>query len=252
MNDAIYQKNPANSMKEVGFSIINWDAWAPGVVNHDQWKEWAKDKISISADYSTTPPIDNIQPMQARRLSNLTKMSLKVALACTKKGENIESVFASRYGEWTQTLKLLRSISDKEDVSPAGFSMSVHNTAGGIYSIINENTAAYSAIAGCSATFEAALIEALGRLQTQKNVLLVVAEEAIPPIYEGIFPEPVVPYAVGLLLCSKDDPRAIAKFSVKPASNNTESPHALDFLKYFLKRDVKDPIKMPLFEICHA
>jgi hypothetical protein len=251
MNDAIYQNIPTNSMKEVGFSIINWDAWAPGLVSHADWQAWAEGNKTISEDYSTAPPTDNIPPMQARRLSNLTKMSLKVALSCTKKGENIESIFASRYGEWNQTLKLLRSISDKEDVSPAGFSMSVHNTAGGIYSIINENTAAYTAIAACSATFEAVLVEAFGRLQTQKYVLVVVAEEAVPPIYEGIFPESFTPFALGLLLCSKSDEQAIAKFNVKPGGGNSGAANALDFIKWFLKQDAS-PIKFPLFEICHA
>jgi hypothetical protein len=238
-------------MKEVCFSIINWDAWAPNLISHTDWQDWAVGKKLPGDDYSAQIPTGNIPPMQLRRLSNLTKMSLKVALECTHEGENVESIFASRYGEWTQTLKLLQSISSNEEVSPAGFSMSVHNTAAGIYSILAKNTESYTAIAGCSATFAATMLEAIGRLQTQKHVLVVIAEEAIPEIYSKLFPKSIMPYAIGLLIGRQDDPKSIATFKINFGSNKTNDIEALDFLKWLLQKNAPI-IKLPLFEISHA
>ncbi len=239
-------------MKEACFSIINWNAWAPGLESAACWQEWSNGNKSISDDYSLSPVLNNIPVMQTRRLSNLTKMSLKVALESGNGYEQLESVFASRYGEWEQTVKLLRSISSKEETSPAGFSMSVHNTAGGIYSILSKNTAAYTALASCSATFDSALVEALGRLQTQDYVLMVIAEEAMPAIYEGIFPKPIEPYAIAFLLGKKDNKKAIGKFSLTQTKKRSEHIEALDFLKWFIGKKQPAKINSSFFEIKHV
>ena len=130
-------------MKEIDFNIINWSAWAPGLENKEDWTNWASGQKSFSNDQELSPTIDFIPSIQRRRLSLLTKMSLKTAFECSKTYGNFESVFASRYGEIGQTLKLLKSINQKEDLSPAGFSLSVHNTAAGINSVINKNTKSY-------------------------------------------------------------------------------------------------------------
>jgi hypothetical protein len=239
-----------NLMDEFAFSIIKWSAWAPGITTHEDFQQWAQGEKPISGDILSSPAIDKIPPLQRRRLSQLTKISLNVALNCTDKGEDIQSVFASRYGEWGQTLGLLESIAHGEDISPAGFSMSVHNTAAGIYSIINKNTAAYTAISGIDMTFDTALIETLGRLNGQENVLLVIAEEHVPDIYKNLFQKNMLPFGLGLLVGHEDSPGAIAKFSIKFQNNNLPSIHALDFLKFFLHD--KGRVKSKLFEVKYA
>ena len=175
-------------MKEINFSIINWSAWTPGLDNKKDWQDWANNQKCISTDKLMSPIIDFIPQIQRRRLSQLTKMSLKTAFECSEGYNNIESVFASRYGELSQTLKLLKSIFNKEDLSPAGFSLSVHNTAAGLYSVIDKNTKPYTAIAAGEITFEAAFLEALGRLQYQEYILLVVSEEYVTEMQDKLMP----------------------------------------------------------------
>jgi len=214
-------------MKEINFSIINWSAWAPGLETIDDWTEWALNKKSISDDFTLSPNIDFIDAMQRRRLSQLTKMALKTSHDCLQNHENnIESVFASRYGELKQTIKLLKAISDKTEVSPAGFSLSVHNSAAGINSIITKNTAAYTAIAASEMTFEMAFIEALGRLQNQEKILLVVGEEYVKEIIEA-----GAPFTVALLLAKNDGQKISATFGEKKLQHENS---ALSFLKWLI------------------
>lgn len=216
---------------KTGFNILNWAAWAPGLNTKNDWEDWALGKKAILDDPLLTPDISFLPSMYRRRLSLLTKMTLKVAFECNQ-DNTIESVFASRFGEWQQTARLLKNIVDNEELSPAGFSLSVHNTAAGLYSLINKNTNSYTAISAVDATFDAAIIEALGRLQNQQPVLLVLAEENIPQLYQGNFPLQVVPFAIAFLLVP-----GLITVNAKEKSA-TETPFtedlALSFLKWFL------------------
>lgn len=231
-------------MKEIGFNILSWSAFAPGLENEEDFYNWTNDKKSILDDFSLAPKVDFLPPIQRRRLSQLTKMSLKVAYDCSKNLQNIESIFASRYGELSQTIRLLKSIENKEEFSPAGFSLSVHNTASGLYSINNKNNAPYTAIAASEFTFEAALIEAVGRLQAQKNILLVVAEEYV----EEISPDKKsshIPFALAILLENGNKIKLTKNQSIKNISSKNM---ALDFIKWFLKNE-KTPFFGNLYQV---
>jgi hypothetical protein len=96
-------------------------------------------------------------------------------------------VFASRQGDVARALLLLRQLANGETMSPASFSMSVHNALGALYSIANAYTEPYTAIAAGENTVEAAFMEALGQLADGvPDVLLVYYDEPLPPPY-GIF-----------------------------------------------------------------
>lgn len=221
---------------QINFSIKNWAAFAPGLENQEDWRLWALNKKDISKDFTALPNIDFIPPMQRRRLSQLTKMALKTAFDCNQNQSNVESVFASRFGEWNQSVKILESIAKKEEISPAAFSLSVHNSAAGIYSIINHNKLPYSSISANEMTFQAALIEALAKLQNQENILLVIGEEMIPPFYQDIFKVNFYPFALALML-SKNDPKI--KLNFLETRENKSNFAELDFLKWYLKNERK-------------
>lgn len=221
-------------MHQACFSILRWSAWAPGISSHSDWKLWAEGKKEILEDNledkHIPPLLNNVPAIQLRRLSNLTKMSLKVALECAA-GEKIESVFASRYGEWQQTCQLLDQIANNEEISPAGFSLSVHNTGAGVYSVISQDTSPYVALAAGSNTFKAALIEALSRLENTDKIMLVISEEAIPEIYKNCFPERIIPYALCLLLEKEK------KINLSFDNDTNHTKDALSFLKWMLTYD---------------
>lgn len=233
-------------MKEILFNIKNWSAFAPELENQQDWQDWAKGLKFVSSDHSLTPKVDFIPAMSRRRLSQLTKMSLQTAFDCAGNlNHNIESVFASRYGEWQQTVKLLKNITEKEEISPAGFSLSVHNSAAGIYSITNKNKSAYTAISANEFTFQAALIEALGRLQSQENILLIVGEEAIPDFYNSIYPQDFFPYTTAFLL-SKKNPEIKLNFTAQAGDKPID---ALQFLKWLILKNPTQKLESSLFDL---
>lgn len=232
-------------MTEINFRIEDWSAWAPGLEDKKDWIAWANKEKTVSPDHSKSPKIDFIPAMSRRRLGQLTKMSLKTSFDCTKNLNNIISVFASRYGEWQQTVKILQSISEGSEISPAGFSLSVHNTAAGIHSITSKNKSPYSAISANEMTFQTALIEALGRLQKQQNILLVIGEENTPEIYKEKFSQNSHPFAISLLL-SKENPNITLRHSCK---EENEAIDALDFLKSYINSSNKQKLSSNLFEL---
>lgn len=48
----------------------------------------------------------------------------------------IDLVFASRYGELERVVKLIKQKQEENEISPAGFSFSVHNSTIGLFSLI--------------------------------------------------------------------------------------------------------------------
>lgn len=234
-------------MKEISFAIQDWKAWAPGLEDADDWKAWSTGQKQIIKDKILSPKLDFLNSMQRRRLSQLTKMSLRVAYDCIGFNTDIESVFASRYGEWGQTLELLKLINNTEDLSPAGFSLSVHNTSAGMYSLTSKSKSSYSAIAGGEFTFVSGLMEALGRLTNNDSVLLVFSDEDVPELYQKTFSFPNLPFAFALLLGKEGSRNFTLKKSILPTTlpltqsnssntslNSTLGIDTLDFLHWYL------------------
>ena len=70
------------------------------------------------------------------------------------------------------------------EMSPAGFSVSVHNAAPGAFSLLTGNHAPYTAIAARERSLEAGLLETLA---LGKSAVFVFAEEATPKFYAPEF-----------------------------------------------------------------
>lgn len=164
-------------------ALLGWSAWAPGVSSPEQWQAWARDALAIT-DASDSPPLDFIPAMQRRRLSRLSRLALAAAYSCANGNHQLPTVFASRHGEIHRTLGLLTDLAQDEPLSPMAFSLSVHNTASGLYSIATGNTAPSTAIAAGFDTLPMAIIEAVGQLQRHDEVMVVYAEEPLPDEYQ--------------------------------------------------------------------
>lgn len=69
-------------------------------------------------------------PMLIRRkLSPVGKIAISTMLEVYDNDSNTNLVYASRYGELERVVKLIKQEHDENEISPAGFSFSVHNSS---------------------------------------------------------------------------------------------------------------------------
>lgn len=171
--------------------------------------------------------IDFVPAALRRRCSPFSKITLAVAHAALSKyrGEAcVPTVFASAHGEGEVTKALLVDIAQHQQLSPMGFSLSVHNTASGLYSIATGNTAASSAIAAGDDTFLMGLCEALMVLRQGATayVLYVCSDEKVPEVFLPAGASGGVPYAVALLL-GRESVSSLCHLSISVAHGFDES-----------------------------
>ena len=170
--------------------------------------EWRASAEAPSPDVSFMPA------MERRRLSQLQRAAINVswrvfndpscavADAPVPDIRSVPVVFASRWGEIGTTLKLIRQLHCEGEMSPAGFSASVHNAAPGAWSLFSRNTAPYTAVSARESTYEAWLLEAEAQLAAglADAVLYVYAEEETPGHYRSGFKNPEQARAIAMLL----------------------------------------------------
>ncbi|MCH8686375.1 beta-ketoacyl synthase chain length factor [Sphingosinicellaceae bacterium A1X5R2] len=147
------------------------------------------------------PDVGFLPPLQRRRMSRLSRMALTVAHDCLEAATAQPAlVFCTRYGEYERTYGLLQDLADGEALSPASFSVSVHNTAAGLCSI-HEGLAGYStAISAGRETLEHGFLDCATLLNTGEadEALLVFHDEPLPEVYGR--PEPGFPGGLALAL----------------------------------------------------
>lgn len=127
------------------------------------------------------PDVSFVPPLARRRLTVVERAAIAAAWRVKPEGET-PVVFASRWGEIGVTAKLMRQLHEEGEMSPAGFSASVHNAAPGAFSLLTGNRSAYSAVAARGRSLEMGLLEAMA---VNGPVLYVYAEEATPEMYRG-------------------------------------------------------------------
>lgn len=194
-------------VQHLNLAVRHWQAWRPGIATTAQWQALLAGEVPVSDDAS--PAVTFVEPLLRRRLSRLSRLLLAVAKPCVDAAVGrYQLVFANRHGELTTTVQLLQSLAQGETPSPMGFSLSVHNTAAGLYSIACADRAPATALAAGSQTLFAALVEAQALLASGvESVVVAYAEEPLPPIYRNFDHAQVHPTAVGLTLVSAADSR---------------------------------------------
>ena len=162
----------------------------------DSFAEWRE------TDSEKTPDVGFVPAMIRRRLTGVEKTGLYLANRVCPDRRDFYTVFASRFGEWGQTVKLIKQFYEDGEMSPAAFSSSVHNATPGILSVIKHNTMSYTTIAAGERTIGEALTEMFAG---PKPVLFVYAEERTPDLYRSVFPEPFGGHGAAFLLSDKDN-----------------------------------------------
>lgn len=120
-----------------------------------------------------TPDVAFVPPLVRRRLSPLQRVFFRLARDAGAEAAPLV-VFASRDGEDSLSRRIVADFREDGSVSPQRFSASVYNAAPGAWSILNGNTAPYTAVAAGEDTLECGLLELAG---APRGAVLVYGEE---------------------------------------------------------------------------
>lgn len=168
----------------IELEIKRWSAWAPGLEDTSSWRAWAAGAKTISGPID--PDVRFVERLLRRRLSPLNRMAFKVAADCEgDEDPRPLSVFCSRYGEFERAYEILNNLAKDEPVSPTTFSLSVHNTASSLYSIMRQDTAHSTALAAGEASLESGFLECWTLLKegAANSVLLVYCDQVLPEMF---------------------------------------------------------------------
>ncbi|MGH1471697.1 MAG: beta-ketoacyl synthase chain length factor [Cellvibrionaceae bacterium] len=249
--DLIVVTSIAESTEVAGLAttlgIKRWSAWMPGVQSYDDWKAWA----SLGAKYQVLdeppPNVQAIPAMLRRRLSSLGKMALSVVWPLVADSQCLPSVFCSRHGELERTVGMLKSLAEGESLSPAHFSLSVHNAIGGVYSIARKDPSAITAVAIGDEGFSQAMVEASLILEEGRHseVLCVIYDAPVPEIYGDSTHytiNPDKPYAAAFLVGACEECHQNFSVNLVAKSQNVIEdenvsgiPDALQFIRFLIQ-----------------
>lgn len=123
---------------------------------------------------------------RARRFTSLvTQLHIEVCGALPGATAGRPSVFATVHGEIQTAHRLICDFRDAGAVSSAQFAQSVHNTPSGLYSVATGNTAPSTTITGANAVAAGWLEAVLIARETERPVVLSIADEPVPPAFLG-------------------------------------------------------------------
>ena len=219
------------------FTVKDFSFWAPGVESPERYQAWAKGEMGSVEENS--PACKFLPAMFRRRLSRLSKIAFTV-MQKHMDTPDLPTVFASRHGELFTTAKLLEDLLEEESLSPTRFSLSVHNSASGLFSIASKNKAPSVALANGYDTFCSALLEATAILHRnpQQDVLLVIYDEYADHAFKDFLKEDYS-YGLSLLLSSSAEGTKISgqRKAHEQGLADDKSIQALDFFKWFLSEE---------------
>jgi hypothetical protein len=217
------------------FSIADWMAVGDGRTTRREWVAWSN-PAAAPGDPAVAP---SLPAMLRRRVTPIGHAAFAAALGALSPARNVRFVFASRHGEFSRTLGLLTALAADEPLSPAEFSLSVHNSLAGLLSIAQKNAAGHTTVAAGHDTFVSALLEAAAGLATGADdcVLVVYYDERLPYPYDSFEPAGLPGLAVALLLVPPQPGEEIV-VEAGPAAIAAEAPatdaQARDFLRFYL------------------
>lgn len=212
--------------------LLDYSVWLPGLkpgMNPLSILSTAKpDTIEI-------PKLAFLPFMQRRRLSPLGRVVLSTLYPLFEKysqqGTPASVILASRWGDIDLTVKALEEMSTERTLSPTGFSTSVHNAIGGLFSMFTHFKGNITSMAAGENTIGSALTEAKAQLVEYPLVFVSIYEDKTPKVFDKYGKIPF-PFAVTLVL-----------------SNETERDCALAWKEHLVAKNVSDaPILTQLYE----
>jgi hypothetical protein len=187
----------------------------------------------IPTEAHPKPDVSFVPMLTRRRLSYVSRMVVLVSdqISRDKNGNKLppcKVTFSSQFGEITQQLKISETLIDTGIVSPAHFSLSVFNASVANATILESNTAGYSAVFSGKDAFSTGLTDCLAALDIEEadSRTFIFADELIPETYAPVagVPYPNAVCAVALRL-TKDESKA------DPSLKHVDVANQLSLLK---------------------
>ena len=107
------------------------------------------------------PDVSFIPMLMRRKLDTLGKAGLCTLYQVLEEKKDFNLVFASQYGDIERVLKLIEQRKNEGEISPTGFSFSVHNATIGLFSLLNSIKTSYNSISAGENTLSYGLLEAI-------------------------------------------------------------------------------------------
>src|SRR5215510_2449875 len=198
-------------------AVEAWSAWAPGRETSAAWRAWAG-----AADGNAEAPSKRAPPipmMLRRRATPFGQKIVSSAAACGDALRHARYVLASRHGEFSRMIGILRALDAGDLPSTAEFSMVVHHALTGLLSIGAGNTSGHTALAAGLDTFGFGLMEAVACLaeQPHESVLVLYGDEALPGEYAAFADDDVgLPVVVALALRAPQPGDDVIVFEASP------------------------------------
>lgn len=219
-------------------NIDDYSARAFGFNTKEQFTSLASGEVEADIK-AINPKPANIPMMTARRLSMGCRMAVDIGIELLKSHEDIDAViYSSATGEEEHNYKVLESAAKGIDCSPTDFSMSVHNTGVGNFTILSKKKIPSSSVSAGIDSFMMALTDAYVMLSSgYKKILVVDYNVSIPPFFKNYLKKdfPDYPYSVGLVVSKGDD----YEFSTTKLNKKAEHlfPVSLNFLLNLIKKE---------------
>ena len=159
------------------------------------------------------PDVSFVPMLTRRRLSYISRMVVLVSDQVSRDNEGnkltpCKVTFASQFGEISQQLKISQTLLDTGMVSPAHFSLSVFNASIANASILETNTAGYSAVFSGKDAFTTGLTDCIAALESESTDTrtFIFADELIPETYAPVagVPYPNAVCAIALRLTTDE------------------------------------------------
>jgi hypothetical protein len=222
------------------FRVEDWMACGPGLETREDWIAWSHGARNPRND--VVQAAASLPQILRRRISAIGQRAFRASYALSEQ-RTARFVFCSQYGEWDRTLRILHSLAIEEPISPADFSLSVHNALAGLLSIAWGNTAGHTAISAGADSFGYGLLEAVASLKEGSGdpVLLVYFDDLPPHPYDEIADGAESCVSLAMLLKPPGNDRHEFALSMEPrnraAKSQSASAPALDFIRFMLSNE---------------
>lgn len=107
------------------------------------------------------PDLSFVPMLMRRKLDPIGKAGLYTLYNSYIEGIEQNLVFASCYGDVERVLKLIEQRQTEGEISPTGFSFSVHNATIGLFSLLNKIKSSYDSVSAGKNTLNYGILEAI-------------------------------------------------------------------------------------------
>lgn len=228
-------------------TVSEWSAWASGLTTQTDWMQWFEKPV-VPTDENKAAAT-KVAPLLRRRLTPLGRAAIEAITTIyneTDREVRTPVIFASRWGDIALSVKLLQELTAAEGLSPMGFSTSVHNGIGGLFSISQKHRANITALASAESCAGTAMIEACGLLHEKaESVIVVVYEERSPKAFRDFHPQNFTfAWAARVRLAQPNE----IGFTISPITPNhpmvsTDTTVSLQALRFLIDPEVAEHLE---------